>query len=211
MNFIIALFAIAIGVAICFAGYRLLWVLLPIWGFFAGLWLGVTGLQSLFGEGFLVGVSGLIVGLVLGLIFAVLSYFFYFIGVAILGASVGYGVTMSILVGGLGMSQNIFTWLIAIVVAVVLAIVVLVFNVQKYVVIAVSALGGASAAIAGLLLLFGEVSQEQLSTLVGVFAPVSFQDGAIWWLIWAAVAIVGIVFQIRANRVFVQDPPPSRF
>lgn len=211
MSFIIALLAIGIGLALLFGGYRLLWVLLPIWGFFAGLWLGVTGLQAMFGTGFLAGVSGLVIGFVLGIVFAVLSYLFYFIGVAILGATVGYGLTVSLLVGGLGMNQGFLVWLIAVTVAVMVAVLVLALNLQKYAVIAITSLGGASAIIAGALLLFGRISEEQLSGLMGVWAPVSFQDGAIWWIGWLILAIVGIVFQIQANRVYVLEPPPARY
>lgn len=210
MQILVALFAVAIGLAIAFFGYRFLWVLLPIWGFFAGLWLGVTGLQTLFGEGFLVGVSGLVIGVVLGLIFAVLSYLFYFVGVAILGGSIGYGLTVSLLVGGLGMNANFIVWLIAIVVAVLFAVVILALNIQKYAVIVITALGGASATLGGILLLFNQVSMDQLSGNVGVFAPVSFSEGPIWWLIWAVVAVAGIVLQIMSNRVYVLEEPPAR-
>ncbi|MEZ4515297.1 MAG: DUF4203 domain-containing protein [Chloroflexota bacterium] len=211
MSFIIGLLAIAIGLALLFAGYRLLWVLLPIWGFFAGLWLGITGLQAIFGTGFLAGVSGLVVGFVLGIVFAVLSYLFYIVGVAILGATIGYSLTVSLLVGGLGMNQGFFVWLIAVVVAVVFAVVVLVLNLQKYAVIFITALGGASAVIAGALLLFGQISQEQLSGLMGVWAPVSFGEGWFWWLGWLILAVIGIAYQIQANRVYVLEPPPTRF
>ncbi len=211
MQFLVALFAIVVGLAIAFAGYRWLWILLPIWGFFAGLWLGFTGLQTIFGSGFLVGVSGLVVGVILGLIFAVLSYLFYFIGVAILGASIGYGVTVSLLVGGLGMNGGFLVWIIAIIVAVVFAVAVLAFNLQKYAVIIITALGGASAAVAGVLLLFGQVSTDQLSQNVGIFAPVSFQEGALWWIIWAVIAVAGIVWQIQSNRMYVLEEPSTRF
>lgn len=210
MQFLVGLFAIVIGLAIAFWGYRFLWVLLPIWGFFAGLWLGVTGLHTLFGEGFLVGVSGLVVGFVLGLIFAVLSYLFYFVGVAILGGTIGYGLTTSLLVGGLGMNANFLVWLIAIVVAVLFAVAVLALNLQKYAVIIITALGGASATLGGILLLLNRIPMDQLSGNVGVFAPVTFQEGPIWWLIWVVVAIAGIVWQIRSNRVYVLEAPPSR-
>jgi hypothetical protein len=211
MQFLIALFAIIVGLAIAFAGYRWLWVLLPIWGFFAGLWLGYTGLQTIFGAGFLAGVSGLVVGVILGLIFAVLSYLFYFIGVAILGASIGYGLTVSLLVGGLGMNSGFLVWIIAIIVAVVFAVAVLAFNLQKYAVIIITALGGASATIAGGLLLFGQISTDQLSQNVGIFAPVSFREGAFWGIIWAVIAIAGIVWQIKSNQAYVLEEPPARF
>jgi hypothetical protein len=211
MDFIIALLAIVIGLAICFFGYRWLWILLPFWGFFAGLWLGFTGLQTIFGEGFLAGVSGLVVGLILGVIFAVLSYLFYFVGVAILGATAGYGLTMSLFTGAFGMNPNFIIWLIAIVVAVIAAFAVLVLNLQKYVIIFLTALAGASATIAGALLLFGQTSAEELSGQIGVFAPVSFQEGALWWIIWLVLGIAGIVYQIISNRVYVLEPPPSRY
>ena len=211
MQFLLALFAIIVGLGIAFFGYRFLWILLPIWGFFAGLWLGYTGLQTLFGAGFLAGVSGLVVGVVLGLILAVLSYLFYFIGVAILGATIGYGLTTSLLVGGLGMNPGFLVWVLAIIVAVVFAVAVLALNLQKYVVIIITALGGASATIAGALLLFGQITSEQLSGNVGIFAPVSFQEGALWWIIWAVIAIAGIVWQIQSNRMYVLEEPPTRF
>ena len=40
------------GLLLAFFGYRLFLVLLPIWGFFFGLWLGADTMQVLFGEGF---------------------------------------------------------------------------------------------------------------------------------------------------------------
>lgn len=33
----VVLFAVVLGLAFCFAGYRVFLVMLPIWGFFAGL------------------------------------------------------------------------------------------------------------------------------------------------------------------------------
>jgi hypothetical protein len=109
------------------------------------------------------------------------------------------------------MEPNFLIWLIAIVVAVVAAFLTLALNLQKYVVITITALAGASATIAGVLLLFGQTSSEDLSGQIGVFAPVSLQEGAIWWILWAVLAIAGIVYQIMANRVYVLEPPPARY
>ncbi len=209
MDILIGLLAIVVGLLVCFAGYRFFFILLPIWGFFAGLWLGFTGIQTIFGAGFLAGVSGLVIGLVLGVVFAVLSYLFYIIGVAILGATIGYSLTTSILVGGLGMNPGFIVWLLALVVAIVFAVVVLYLNVQKYVVILITALGGASAIIAGVLLMFGQITQEQMSGMVGVFAPVSFSEGWLWWLIFVVLAIVGFVAQLQTNRSYELDMPPT--
>jgi hypothetical protein len=42
--------ALAFGTLVCFAGYRLFLVLLPIWGFFVGFALGAHTIQAIFGE-----------------------------------------------------------------------------------------------------------------------------------------------------------------
>ena len=49
----IALIALLFGLAVVFGGYRLFLVLLPIWGFFFGFFLGIQSVQALFGIGFL--------------------------------------------------------------------------------------------------------------------------------------------------------------
>ena len=66
--------AIGIGLAFAFWGFRVFLVLLPIWGFFAGFLLGANGVQYIFGEAFLATATGWVVGFLLGLLFAVLSY-----------------------------------------------------------------------------------------------------------------------------------------
>ena len=65
------------GMLVCFAGYRFFLFLLPIWGFFFGLWLGAESMQALFGVGAFATVTSWVVGFVVGVIFAVLSYLFY--------------------------------------------------------------------------------------------------------------------------------------
>ena len=38
-----------LGLAFCFLGYRIFLVLLPVWGFFAGFWLGVQTIALILG------------------------------------------------------------------------------------------------------------------------------------------------------------------
>ena len=85
-----AILALIIGLLALFAGYRLFLLLLPIWGFFAGFAIGAQATVLLFGGGFLATVTSWIVGFVVGLIFAVLSYLIYIVGVALLSAAFGY-------------------------------------------------------------------------------------------------------------------------
>jgi hypothetical protein len=75
-SLLVGIIGIALGSAIMLLGYRLALILLPIWGFFAGFLLGAQLLQEFFGDGFLATTASWVVGVVLGLLFAVLSYLF---------------------------------------------------------------------------------------------------------------------------------------
>ena len=46
----LALFAVLLGLAFCFAGYRFFLVMLPIWGFFGGFWIGAYAISVLAGQ-----------------------------------------------------------------------------------------------------------------------------------------------------------------
>ncbi len=48
-----ALIAYLFGLAMTFAGYKFFLILLPVWGFFFGFFLGAQSMQALFGTGFL--------------------------------------------------------------------------------------------------------------------------------------------------------------
>ncbi len=94
---LLGLLALAIGLAFCFYGFRVFLVLLPIWGFFAGFLLGANAMTALFGDAFLATATGWVVGFLLGLLFAVLSYLYYWIAVILLGGALGYQLTLGVL------------------------------------------------------------------------------------------------------------------
>ena len=90
---LVGLLALAIGLAFAFYGFKLFLILLPIWGFFAGFLIGAELISSLLGgadAGFLATVTGWVVGFILGLVFAVLSYLYYWVAVILLGGFLGY-------------------------------------------------------------------------------------------------------------------------
>jgi hypothetical protein len=96
------------GLVLAFAGYRLFLILLPIWGFFFGFAFGAQAMQMIFGEAFLATVTSWVVGFIVALIFAVLSYLFYIFAVALVAGSLGYSVTVGLLMA-IGM-QSDFRW-----------------------------------------------------------------------------------------------------
>jgi hypothetical protein len=180
----------------CFFGYRLFLVLLPIWGFFFGLSLGAQSMQALFGTGFLANVTSWVVGFVVGLIFAILSYLFYMAAVAIIGGSLGYMVVVGLLLA-IGMNMEILVWLIGIVAGIAMAIVTLRFNLQKWVVIIATALSGAAVVYGAYFVLF-----FPHSTLLE--NPIrAYLNASPLLLIMAIVtAVVGIIFQYQTTRVY---------
>ena len=103
-----ALIAIVFGLTVAFYGYRIFLILLPIWGFFFGFGLGAQTITVLFGDAFLATVTGWVVGFVVGVIFAVLSYLFYIVGVAIFSGSFGYALGIAIM-GAIGLT-GILAW-----------------------------------------------------------------------------------------------------
>ncbi len=190
------LIASLFGALLCFFGYRLFLVLLPIWGFFFGLVLGAQSMQAIFGTGFLSTITSWVVGFVVAVVFAGLSYLFYFFAVALIAGSLGYIATAGILLA-LGMEMNFLTWLIAIVVAVALAFVTLRFNLAKWVIIIATAVAGAAVAFGAFFVMFFPHAQL-LENPIRAFLNQS-PLLAITALIFAAV---GIVFQFRSTKSY---------
>jgi hypothetical protein len=194
--FCMALIGLLLGQALVFGGYRLFLVLLPIWGFFFGFGLGAHTLQVLFGIGFLATVSSWVVGFIVGAIFAVLSYLFYFVAVALLSGSFGYGLAVGLLTA-MGLDFGFLVWLIGLVAGVAVAVVVLYFNIQKYAIITITAIAGTSIIIFILLALFGNFTPAEL--LVGPVRA-ALQSSFLWLLFFVGLAMAGIAVQIMANR-----------
>jgi len=191
-----ALIAFMFGLLLCFAGYKFFLVLLPIWGFFAGLWVGAQTMQALFGVGPFATVTSWVVGFIVGAVFAVLSYLFYIAAVAIIAGSLGYFAAVGLLLA-IGMNMNWLVWLIGIVVAVALAWVTLQFNLQKWVIIIATSLLGSAIVFGGFFVLFNPWS-NLLENPIRAFL------GANPFLMILAIvlAVFGIVAQYQTNRNF---------
>lgn len=197
---VVALFALVLGALFLLWGYRVFLVMLPIWGFFAGFWLGAQTTMLLFGDGFLATTTGWVVGFVAGLVFAMLSYLFYAFGVALIAAAVGAAIVHGVM-GLFGFDSGLIVLILSLIGAVALAVVTIIFNLQKYVIILLTAIGGANAVILSGLLLFGRVTLDSLAAAGSGIGPV-LQDSWFWAILWIILAVVGIAFQFRTNRNF---------
>lgn len=188
------LIAFLFGLAMTFAGYKFFLVLLPIWGFFFGLWLGAQSIQALFGVGFLSTVTSWVVGFLVGAIFAVLSYFFWLFAVAILGGSLGYYAGVGLL-QWIGLPMGILVWLIGIVAGIALAAVVIFFNLQKWLVIVATSVLGAATIIGSFTVMFNPAVQLLENPI-----QVMLQTSPLLMLIFIVLAVLGIVVQVRSTR-----------
>lgn len=201
----VSILALLLGLIALFAGYRFFLFLLPIWGFFAGFFLAVSAVTVLFGDGFLSTVLGWAVGFIAGLIFALLSYLFYIVGVATLAGSVGYAL-------GAGLMYAIFddpavlAFVVGLVAAVVLAFATLTLNLQKWIIVAITATGGATGLFLSAMLLFNVIDLSDLGT-----NPVRavIDNSWFWYLIWIGLVFIGLVAQSRTTRTYVLEEPAS--
>jgi len=191
--------ALLFGLALAFAGYRLFLVLLPIWGFVFGFGLGAQTIMALSpNDAFLATVTSWVVGFIVAAVFAVLAYLFYIAAVGIASFSLGYTATIGLLTAiGLPLAGGLIAWLGAVVVGVVLAFVVLRFNVQKIVVEIATAVLGAGTIVGVFLALFGKLPPSQL-----VANPVgaALQASPFWMIVFIVLAVVAFFAQWQNNR-----------
>lgn len=189
--------ALGFGLVVIFFGYRLFLLLLPVWGFVFGIALGAQTVQVVFGDAFLATVTSWVVGFIVGVIFAILAYLFYFLAVGIIAFSLGYGLAVSVL-SWIGLDFGFLVWIIAVVVGVVVAVAVYALNLQKYAVIVATAAAGTGVIIYTLLALFG----SPVDILVANPVQTAIDD-SVWWLLFFVIfAALGIVFQIQTNRAY---------
>lgn len=188
------------GLALCFAGYKFFLLLLPIWGFFFGLALGAETMQALFGVGPFATVTSWVVGFIVGAIFAVLSYLFYIVAVAIIAGSLGYFVAVGILMA-IGLNMGFLVWLIGIIAAIALAVVTLMFNLQKWVIIIATAILGAGVIFGGFFVLYNPLSSQLLDNPVKAF----LSSSPLLMILAIVTAVFGIIVQYQNTRSFTVD------
>lgn len=198
---IIGILLALIGLGVCFFGLRYWFIMLPIFGAVTGFFVGARVVQEVFGTGFLsTGVSW-IIGIIVGLVFALLSWFVWYAGAIIMAGAVGASLFSGILHAIFDNPWGIMLFIVALIGAIIFAAIALFLNLPIYIVIVNSALGGAALAVAGVLVLIGTVTVTELSTgaAVALADEVRFQGaGILWYIVWIILAILGMLFQVQS-------------
>ncbi len=199
---VVGLLGVVLGAAFCFAGFRYFLLLLPIWGFFVGFMAGAGATATLLGEGFLGSVIGIGVGIVVAIVFALLSYFYWWGAILVVAGTLGFWLAEWLL-RLIGISTDTFiVTVIAIVAGVALGVVAFLVNAPKYVAIIVTAFAGAAWLAIGVALILGIVKTDELAN--GAFAAL-YTEGWVWIIIAAVAAAAGIIAQLQMTARWQQD------
>ena len=194
-----ALVLIVIGGAFLFAGYRLFRLLAPIWGFLVGFNLVVIVGRGVLHAPPLSSGSGWLLAIVVGLIFAALAYGYYYLSVVILGASVGYTLGQTV-AATLFPQAGVSALVAGVIGAVALAVAVIAFDLPKALIVVLTALGGAGAVVAGVMLAFGWVSLATLQASISSSGAVTSFAPSWVMLLALGLALIGILAQAGRLR-----------
>jgi hypothetical protein len=202
---VIGLFAVLVGIAFCFAGYKYFLILLPIWGFLVGFTFGSNLIYHLTNDpnnGFFVSALAILIGLVTGIVFALLSYLYYYFAVILLGAGLGYmlGVGLMDLIN----LDGFLAFIVGIIVAAVFAFGFIVLAMPAVLAIWGTAIGGAIAIVGGAALALGRLPVSSLNS-GGLGAALNDTEFPWFWIIAGIVlAVVGAFYQIRSIGTAVE-------
>jgi hypothetical protein len=205
------------GLALCFFGLRLWYLLLPLFSAVFGFYIASRGIQELTGTGFLSTAFSWAGGLVVAVGFALMSWFLWYAGVVLLAAALG-----ALLVSGAlhALMPDVWGWvlvLVALLAGLVGAFTAVTFHAPSYIIVVASALVGAALTIAGVMTLIGMVTVSELANGVAVTIvdEVAHQGASsLWILLWAVLAFAGIAVQWQRTMAVLFPKPlwvPVRF
>ncbi len=193
MDILIGILIAVVGLTVAFAGLRVFFAMLPIVGMITGFFLGATLITNWLGDGFLATVTGWVVGLALGVLFALVSYIWWYAG-ALLAAGSSGALLLSGLFSLFGVDNGFLLTVIALVGAALFVFLALVLNLPIYVVLVNTAILGAHMLVAGLLLVF---NMKDLDEFDWGAARAIAHENWFWWIVVVVVAVAGIMAQLR--------------
>ncbi len=193
---VFAILAIAIGLAFTFSGYRFFRFLLPIWAFVVGLVGGAQFMASFFTSPFLSTSLGLVVGLLTGVGFAIISYLYVEIMLIIFGGMLGYILVEAIWLA-LGIQGGFIPFMLALLAGVAAAVMFAKFDVPRFLIMTMTALGGSATMIAGVMALFGKVNPN---FNIAVQTNILFSQSAFWLVTWLVLAAFGMASQLATEK-----------
>ena len=190
---LVGLVAIVVGAAWAFYGLRFFTIILPIWALFFGFITGMQWGQDVFGQGFAGTVTSWIIGGVLAIVLAALSYFWYYFAVTFAVGALGYTLGVG-LMDLLGIDSGLLGLVAGLVVGGAFAIITFVLGIPVVLIVLISAISGAAAMVNGALIILGRIKVEDLDS--GLLSGL-MTDSTIGVIAWVAIAVVAALYQLR--------------
>ncbi len=188
---VVGIIAIAIGALLCFRGYVTMRLVISLFGAFAGFLLG-AGLVGGVATGAGVALTWL-AGTVGAVIFGLLAYFSYHLAIIIGMAGIGFTLGTSVMTA-FGVQSGFATLAVGIIAGVLLAILASSTNLPAVLLVVLTALAGASVITSGVAVLMGALAVDRLTGS----GPVELAGGIGWTVLYIALAVLGLVAQLRA-------------
>lgn len=195
---VVATLLIAVGLLVALLGGRLFRALLPVIGFVSGAMVGFIGAQAVFGSGAVATSIAIVVALIVGLLLAVLAFVFFEIAIIVYIALLG-AAALSYLGVALGLSQDGF---VVFMLSVAGALLAGIWASSRYlgldVIIVLTSFVGVAYVLAGIMLLAGNVTVDELNengvgrTIVG-----AVEQSFLWLLVWVGASLAAVQLQHR--------------
>lgn len=195
---IISLLLLMVGAASALLGFQLFRVLLPLVGLVAGTVIGFTGFQGVFGSGAVSTTVAVFVAIAVGILMAVLSYLFFGVAVTVFYGLVGAS-ALSFLGIALGLNQNGFVvFLLGLAGFIMASSYAMSTPSNESLIIAMTSLVGVALVLAGVFLVVGEVTLNELSEQGVVSSVLRVVDQSFLWLfVWLGGSLVAMQLQTR--------------
>ncbi|HEY8812719.1 MAG TPA: DUF4203 domain-containing protein [Candidatus Dormibacteraeota bacterium] len=201
----IGLLTLVVGVVLCFGGHRFFRFLMVLVGITVGFILGASGVAAITRGQFLDSLWAWIVAIVVGLALGGLAIPFYAAGVAVLGGVVAYLVGSGVMIY-LGYGTGTLTQAVGIVAGAMAIVLIYLFRVHRLVVLAVTALTGAGAILAGVLILLDKVAFD-VPTATDPTAVL--RSTPLWLLLLVVLFLAGIGAQWSIRSKPAPKPAPA--
>lgn len=198
---LIGILAVVIGLGFCFRGYLAMRVIIPLWGAFAGFMLGAGLVDAFDDTGFLATVLGWVVGAVLAVVFGLLAYLYYEVAVVIGMSAIGFALGTGAMVA-LGVTWSWVIILVGVGVGALLAVIAIVADLPMAILSVLTATGGATVIVAGLMLIIGVVDLEEFDSAA---TTQRLADDWWWYAIYIALVVAGLVSQMRSTMALRQS------
>ncbi|GAA3969792.1 DUF4203 domain-containing protein [Gordonia caeni] len=189
----IGLIAVIVGAVFCFWGVVAMRVVIAVWGAFAGFNLGAGLVAGIGHDAYLSTPLGWIVGIAVAILFAVLAYLFYAVAILLAMVSIGFALGTA-LMAAFGVDWSWVIIGVGVICGALLAWATLAVNLPAVLLVVLSALGGSTAIVAGMMFLSDTI---RTTDVAGDQVTATVAEHWWWWVLYAGFAIIGVVAQVR--------------